>query len=177
MADDITTAYGRAVVEIGRAEGAADRVVDELYEFARAVDGDAELRSKLTDPGVPAEARRAAVEALLQRAHPATGAAVQMLLSADRIRHIGEVADAAATMSAESRGASLATVRTAKPLSDGQLSQLRQALSARAGQPVEVKTVVDPDLLGGIVVQLGDTVIDGSISRQLTELRSALVTA
>ena len=95
MADDIATAYGRAVVEIGRAEGAADRVVDELYEFARTVDGDADLRSTLTDNAVPLEARRNAITEALQRADPGTIAVVQMLLSADRIRHVSDIASAA----------------------------------------------------------------------------------
>ncbi|AXV08432.1 ATP synthase delta chain [Euzebya pacifica] len=177
MADDIATAYGRAVVEIGRAEGAADRVVDELYEFARTVDGDADLRSTLTDNAVPLEARRNAITEALQRAHPGTIAVVQMLLSADRIRHVSDIASAATNLSAESRGASVAVVHSAKPLGEAQRQALVTALSARAGQPVELKVTVDEDLLGGIVVQLGDTVIDGSVLRQLTQLKSALVTA
>lgn len=177
MADDLAVSYGRAIVQIGRAEGAADRVADELYQFARAVDDSAELREKLTDPSVALEARSAAVTDLLQRAHPATGAAVQMLLASDRIRHISEIADAAVRDAAEARGASVAVVRSAKPLGDTQLRGLAEALSARAGRPVDLKVVVDPDLLGGVVVQIGDTVIDGSMARRLTELKSSLATA
>lgn len=177
MADDIATAYGRAVIEIGRAEGVPDRVVDELYEFARAVDDTPELRSKLTDSSIALEARRAAVEGLLERAHPATQAAVQLLLSADRIRHVSEIADTAMTLAAEAKGASVAHVRTAKPLSDAQRQSLTEALSTRAGQPVDLKVTVDDGLLGGIVVQLGDTVIDGSVARRLTELKSSLVSS
>lgn len=177
MADDIATAYARAVIQIGRAEGVTDRVVDELYEFARAVDDTPDLRSKLTDSSIALEARRAAVQGLLERAHPATGAAVQMLLSADRIRHVSEIANAAMNLAAEAKGASVAQVRTAKPLSDGQRKALVEALSARAGQPVELKVTVDDNLLGGVIVQLGDTVIDGSIARRLTELKSSLVSS
>ena len=111
MADDLAISYGKAIVEIGRAEGVADRVADELYQFARAVDASPELRDKLTDPSVPLEARSNATAELLKRAHPATGAAVQMLLSADRIRHIADIADAAVRDAAEARGASVAEVR------------------------------------------------------------------
>ncbi|WP_370325708.1 ATP synthase F1 subunit delta [Euzebya sp.] len=177
MADDLVHSYGSAVIAIGRAEGVADRVADELYQFAAAVDGRPELRATLTDPSVALEARSAAVAELLGRAHPATGAAVQMLLAADRIRHISEIADAAVTESAEARGASVAQVRSAKPLGDAQRRALESALTQRVGRPVELKVTVDPDLLGGVVVQLGDTVIDGSMVKRLTDLRSSLATA
>lgn len=177
MADDLAVSYGRAVVQIGRAEGVADRVADELYQFARIVDTTPQLRSTLTDAAVPLEARSAAVGEVLERAHPATTAAVQMLLAADRIRHLAEIADAAVRETAEARGASVALVRSAKPLGDAQRGQLQQALTQRAGRPVELKVVVDPELLGGVVVQLGDTVIDGSSARRLTEIRTALAGA
>lgn len=177
MADDLAVSYGRAIVQIAQAEGVADRVADELFQLARAVDGNPELRAKLTDPSVALEARSAAVADLLQRAHPVTGAAVQMLLSADRVRHLGDIADAAVREAADYRGASVAQVRSAKPLGDTQRVALEQALSAQAGRPVELKVIIDPELLGGVVVQLGDTVIDGSIAKRLTELRSALATA
>ncbi|CAN5498442.1 F0F1 ATP synthase subunit delta [soil metagenome] len=177
MADELAVSYGRAIIQIARAEGVADRVADELFQFARTVDGNPTLRDKLTDLSVPLEARSAAASELLQRSHPSTGAAVQLLLSADRIRHLSDVADAAVRESAEVRGASVAQVRTAKPLADAQRAALEQALSAKAGRPVELKVVIDPDLLGGVVVQLGDTVIDGSSARRLTDLKSALASA
>ncbi|HUG86549.1 MAG TPA: ATP synthase F1 subunit delta [Euzebya sp.] len=177
MADELAVSYGRAIVAIARAEGVADRVADELFQFAQAVDGNPALRDKLTDPSVALEARSGAVTDLLQRAHPATGAAVQMLLAADRIRHLGDIAAAAVRESAEARGASVAQVRSAKPLAQAQRDALGRALADRAGRPVELKVVVDPDLLGGLVVQLGDTVIDGSSARRLTEIKAALASA
>lgn len=177
MAEDLAVSYGQAIVAIARAEGVADRVADELFQFAQAVDGNATLRDKLTDPSVPLEARSAAATELLQRAHPATGAAVQMLLSADRIRHVADIADAAVRDAAEARGSSVAQVRSAKPLGDAQRDALARALAVRAGRPVELKVVVDPDLLGGVVVQLGDAVIDGSIAKRLVELKSSLASA
>ncbi|MGI9017456.1 MAG: ATP synthase F1 subunit delta [Euzebya sp.] len=174
MAEDLAVSYGRAIAQIARAEGAADRVSDELFQFASAVEQTPELRDKLTDSSIPLEARSNAAAELLQRAHPATLAVVQMLIGADRIRHIGEIADAAVSETAEQRGASVASVRTAKPLTDEQRDALSQALSARAGRPVDLKITVDPDLVGGLVVQLGDSVIDGSVAKRLTDLRSSL---
>ncbi|CAN5664781.1 hypothetical protein BH24ACT15_BH24ACT15_29390 [soil metagenome] len=174
MVDEVVAAYGRAIAEIAQAEGAADRVSDELFEFARAVDTTPELRDKLTDSSIPLEARSAATSELLQRAHPVTQSCVQMLLSADRMRHISEIADVAANESAEQRGAGVASVRTAKPLSDTQREELKAALAERVGHPVELKVVVDPELVGGLVVQIGETVIDGSIAKRLTDIRSSL---
>lgn len=177
MAEDLAASYGKAIAAIGLAEGASDRLSDELLEFARAVDSTPQLRDKLTDPAIALQARSEAVSDLLARAHPATAAVVQMLLSADRIRHIGEIADAAVRINAESRGASVATVRSAKPLSDTQRDQLAQALAAKAGGPVEMKVVIDPELVGGVVVQLGDSIIDGSVAKRLTDLRASLASA
>ncbi|MEE8599707.1 ATP synthase F1 subunit delta [Euzebya tangerina] len=177
MADDLATAYGKAITTIARAEGVADRVADELFQFAEAVDTTNELRDKLTDPSVPLEARSTAVSDLLSKAHTTTASAVQLLLSASQIRNVGSIAKVVISEAAEARGASVATVRSAKPISERQRLALGKALEQREGRPVEVKVVVDPDLLGGIVVQLGDNVIDGSVAKQLTEIRATLASA
>lgn len=177
MADELATAYGRGLVQIARAEGVADRVADELFAFARGLDGNPQLRETLTDPGVPLEARMQAVGDLLQRAHPQTVASVLMLLQSGRIRQVAEVAQAAVAEAAEARGAAVAEVRTAKPLSEAQQQQLASALAQRVGRTVELKVVQDPALVGGIAVRLGDTVIDGSLAKRLDDIKGRLTGA
>ena len=71
-------------------------------------------------------------------------------------------------------GISLAEVRTAVPLDEEHRRQLAEALSANLGKQVEVKVIVDPTVLGGVVARIGDTVIDGTVRHRLEQLREAL---
>ena len=68
----------------------------------------------------------------------------------------------------------MAEVRSAIPLTDDQKSRLADALGQATGKQVEVKVIVDPSIKGGLVAQVGDTVIDGSVRRRLEQLRIAL---
>jgi F-type H+-transporting ATPase subunit delta len=77
-------------------------------------------------------------------------------------------------MSAAEANKEVAEVRSAVPLTDDQRDRLTKALEDATGKQVEVKVVVDPSVLGGIVAQVGDTVIDGSVRRRLDQLKNAL---
>lgn len=177
MADDVAGGYAGGILAAARAEGVADRVADELLAFAQALAGHAQLRERLTDAAVPVAAKLDATADLLARAHPQTQAAVTWLIAAGRLRQVEDVADHLKTLVAETRGAAVAEVRTALPLSDDQQRRIADVLSHRFGRPIELKVVVDPELVGGVTVRVGDTVIDGSLARRLEAARVALVGA
>lgn len=174
-ADERNDAYATALFEVARAEGNLERVEAELYTMARAIEGNEDLRSKLTDQALPVEIRQGIVEDLLgDKAQPVTKALVSFVVGSGRARDLPAIIDLMVHRSAEERAEAVAEVRSAIPLDDDQQQRLAEALSARTGQKVSVKVSVDPSILGGIVATIGDTVIDGSIRRRLEQLRETL---
>jgi F-type H+-transporting ATPase subunit delta len=175
--DDRIVGYANGILELARAEGDVERVENELFEIAQALDKSAELRSSLTDPQLPIERKQAVIEDLLGgRATPLTVGLIQLIISQGRISELPEMARAVAERAAETRSKVLAEVRSAIPLDDDTIQRLAVALSKATGKNVEVKVVVDESVIGGIVARIGDTVIDGSIARRVDSLRQALNT-
>jgi F-type H+-transporting ATPase subunit delta len=173
--DQAVTGYAQALLAIAQAEGALERLQDELYAFAKAVDGNRELREALTDAALPAENKRAVVEDILgERAHPLTTTLASFLVEAGQARRLGPITEELAREAAARSERRLAEVRTAVALSDAQRRELEAALTKVAGQPVELKVVVDPTVVGGVVARVGDEVFDGSVASRLADARQHL---
>lgn len=171
---DRTNAYAEAMFEVARAEGALETVEDELFRVARTLEGNDELRNTLVDENIPLERRIGVVQDVLRTAHPTTRGLVSFVVSSGRTRDLTGIIDRLVERAAEERSEAVAEVRSAVPLDDGQRDRLARALSAATGRRVSVKVVVDESVLGGIVAQVGDTVIDGSVRNRLNQLREAL---
>jgi F-type H+-transporting ATPase subunit delta len=175
MADDRTLAYAEALFGVARAEGTLGEVEDELFRFSQTLQGNDELRNTLTDARIPAARRQQIVEDLLGgKASPTTVALVSMVVGTGRARQLPTIIERLVEMSAAEANKEVAEVRSAVPLTDDQRERLAKALEDATGKQVEVKVVVDPSVLGGIVAQVGDTVIDGSVRRRLDQLKNAL---
>jgi F-type H+-transporting ATPase subunit delta len=179
MATDSTVeGYAEAIFTVAKAEGALDRVEDELYRFARAFEDNADLGRQLSDQAIDIGTRLGIIDDLLGRkAHPQTISAVMYVVQAERSRQLPAIADAVVAKAASARRSVVAEVRSAIPLDDDQVQRLAAGLEKSTGRQVEVKVVVDPDVVGGLVVRLGDMVIDGTVARRLAELRTTLTTA
>jgi F-type H+-transporting ATPase subunit delta len=174
MSETRTNAYADAVLAVIRAEGAHAEMEDALFRFARAVEGNDELRSTLGDPHIPAATRQQVVEDLLGgKATDATVAVISMIVAAGRIGDLGKIVDEVLARSASGRGELVAEVRSAVALSPEQQQRLAAALSAKTQGTVTVRNVVDPTVLGGVVTTIGDSVLDGSVRTRLTQLRDA----
>lgn len=170
--------YARAIVELARAEGELARVESELYTIARAIEGARELRDALTDPRIPYERKKAIVDDLVGgRASLVTVNSVSLVVAQERAADLPAIADRLSSMAAATVGKEIAAVRSAVPLDEPTVERLAAALTKAVGRPVDVRVVVDPGLVGGIVAQVGDTVIDGSVRRRLETLKTALRSA
>ncbi len=170
---DRTQSYARAVVELATAEGALETLEDELLVVARAVDGHEELRQRLTDIHLPVAQRLAFVESqALEAAHPATRAALAMLIAANRVGDLTAIAEQVAETAAASREEEIAEVYVAVPLDDAQQRSLKEALERATGKRLDVKVHVDESVLGGVRAKIGDTVIDGSLARRIEQMRT-----
>jgi F-type H+-transporting ATPase subunit delta len=177
MADTATRseAYASALFAVASAEGALDQVEDELFKVARAVETNDQLRTTLTDEAIPVDRRQGVVEDLLgSRAHPVTTALVSFIVGAGRGRDLPAIIDLLVKRAAEQRQKAVAEVRTAMPITDEQKQRIADALSKRTGKTVDVRVIIDPTVLGGVVAQVGDEVFDGSVRHRLNQLREVL---
>jgi F-type H+-transporting ATPase subunit delta len=168
-------AYARAIMNIVDAEGFTAEAEDELFRFARTFEGNDDLRSALTNQALPPERRIAVVEDLLGgKAMPVTTAVVSFIVGIGRASALPEIVDRFVALATEARSHEVAEVRSAVPLDDGQVQRLSASLSRATGKQVEVKVVVDPTVLGGLVARVGDTVIDGSVRHRLEQLKDTI---
>lgn len=175
MADDRINGYARGIFEMARGEGQLERVESELLAISRAIETTPELRSSLTDPRLPLDKKQSIIEELIgARSSSVTVGVVQLLVSQNRASDLPAIALALADTAASSRDKELAEVRSAVPLDDATVDRLAAALGRATGKSVEVKVIVDPSLIGGIVARVGDTVIDGSIAKRVASVRHAV---
>jgi F-type H+-transporting ATPase subunit delta len=173
--DRLIQGYAQALFAVAEAEGSLEDVEDELFRFGKIVESQPELRESLTNPGLPADRKKGVVRELLgNKASPQTVSLVGFVVDQGRGKDIAKITDALAELAASRRHRAVAEVRTAVPLDATRKKRLVKALSEATGREVEVKTVVDPTVIGGVVVRVGDHVYDGTIRRKLEMAREQL---
>lgn len=150
-------------------------IEDELFIFSTAVSSDAGLELAVGSKLGSSSAKGALVHELLgKKGSPQTVAIVEQLVRQPRGRRIGELIRHAASVVADEAGFAVATVTTATSLNPAQLERLRAGLAKSYGRDLKLNQVVDPSIIGGVRVQIGDDVIDGSVSTRINDLRLAL---
>jgi F-type H+-transporting ATPase subunit delta len=148
---------------------------DELFEFGVAVTSDSELELALGSKLGGVDGKISLVDALLDgKASEQTIAILKALLAQPRGRRIAELIRYAATIVADEAGNGIATVTVASALDADQRTRLVTALSAQYGRDIRINEIVDPAVLGGMRVQVGSEVIDGTISNRIADLRLRL---
>jgi F-type H+-transporting ATPase subunit delta len=151
--------------------GELDDTEDQLFRFARVVEANPELRNLLGDRAIELSKRQGLVEELLKnRSTDATTALAKRAVAA-RERTFGHTIEGYVTLAAAQKNRALATVRVAKALSAQQRNRLRDALSKQIGRDVAIQEVIDPDVLGGVRVEIGDEVFEGTVSDRMEAAR------
>lgn len=169
-----------AVEEIGLRAIAATApsgaaIEQELFAFGTAVASNSELELAISSKLGSTQAKSALVGSLLDgKASAETVAIVNQLVQQPRGRRIGELLRFAASVVADEAGFGVATVTSAAPIAPAQLQRLAAALAGTYGRELRINQVVDPAVLGGLRVQVGDDVIDGSIASRLNDVRIQL---
>lgn len=172
---DRVESYARAFLEIAKAEGHVGEVEDELFRFARSLASSDELRLALTDPQLPAARKVSVIDDLLgKKALVTTEALVLLVVTAGRAADLEAIVDRFVELAVAERDKEVAEVRTAVPLSADDVAKLERALGEATKKNVEVKVIIDPEVLGGIVTRMGDLVIDGTVRHRLDQLREQL---
>lgn len=164
---------GLRATAVSAPEGAS--LEAELFAFGVVVTSDADLELALVSKLGRADAKASLVESLLAgKVSGQTLLVVRHLVQQPRGRRIGEMLRHAASVIADQSGTTIATISSAGPLIPGQLDRLKKSLSERYGRELTMHLVIDESLVGGVRVQIGQDVIDGSISSRLADLRLQL---
>ena len=175
LVDAMTTLATEAALDAADGRGELDDVEDELFRFGRIVGGDRELGRILGDRSASVEGTSVLIDRLVSgKVSPVTELLLRSTFTGRRagsaevaIEHLSEAAS-------RRRGQSVARVTTAVELTDAQERRLTDVLTRIYGRQIGLQVTVDPDVLGGLIVQVGDEVIDGSVAHRLEAARRRL---
>jgi F-type H+-transporting ATPase subunit delta len=174
-ADEVIRGYAEALFGVVRAEGELDRVEDELYRFGKLLESNYELKQALSDQSMERAQRTKILDDLLaDKVSSHTLGLLTFIVNQGRARQLPQILEQVSELAAQARQRAVAEVRSAVPLDEEQRDELARALSKATGKQVEVKVIVDPTVIGGIVAKVGDMVIDGTVKRRLDELREGV---
>ncbi len=155
--------------------GQLDEVEDALFRFGRIVSGEPELHAALSGPRLPADGKRGLLETLLAgKVSPVSLRLITQAATHPRGRSLEASLAEYARLAAAWRQRLIATVRVATDLTSGQRERLTAALAAIYGHGVQLNVMLDPSVVGGMSIQIGDEFIDGTLSSLLTSLRRRL---
>jgi F-type H+-transporting ATPase subunit delta len=168
--------YANALADIALAQGAAEAAGRQLQEFAGAFTNSHELQNFLLSPAVSPESKRAVLEKIAVRMGLSKIIRNFLFVIADhhRAHNLPEIAQAFQEVIRQRQGIADAQIFSAVDLTDTQKAELAKSLARLTGKTVDPTYFVDPDLLGGALVRVGDTVYDGSLRNSLQRLRTRL---
>jgi F-type H+-transporting ATPase subunit delta len=168
--------YARALLDVALAGNQAEALRDELRQAVSVLDGHPELATALAHPAVAVERKQALAREVFGRlgAGELTSRLVDLLITRGRVQLLPDIERAFLDAWNAQRGVLKAEAVTAAQLSEAQEERLSKALAAAAGRGIELKTAVDPDVLGGVRVTMGGRIYDGTVRGRLTAMRRHL---
>ena len=174
LREGLVTLGREALLLSAREQGQLDAVEDELFRLGRVVAGDPEFEQALSDRTTTADDKRALLGQVLYGKVTAVTEALASQAVARPESMPADDLDALSRQAAELQGQSVAVVTSAAELSDEQQSTLESKLASIYGREMTVHVQVDPAVLGGMVIRVGDEVIDGSVAGRLDAVRRTL---
>jgi len=172
---EITEAYARALFELANAADAVDAADIALRDIVEAVRSSVELRDTLADKAVPADKKRDIMRELFAGAgSPEAVAIASTMVERGLVASLGDVLNGFGEIAQAERGIVVAEVTTAVVMADDTRASLIKKLSAAIGRPVSLREKVDESIIGGVRINVGGRVLDGSLISQLDAMRSTL---
>jgi F-type H+-transporting ATPase subunit delta len=173
--DPINVGYARALFEMAQAEGVVDRVEEELFRLRELLKGNPALLQFLKDPNVKHEGKRQALSELLAgRVHPLVLNTLMTLGDQDRGGRVLNIIEEYSAVAAAVRQKVSGEVTTAIKLDDATLARLAKELSRITGKNVQLLQKIDPTILGGAIIKVGEQIIDASLRRKLDQIKECL---
>jgi F-type H+-transporting ATPase subunit delta len=175
LVDSLEELGRQAVLAVAEQDGTLEEVEDELFRFGRILASQPQLTGLLSDRTSPASQRVELLERVLDgKVSPVTMQLLGQAVRSPRERHLDQVAEQLVALAATRRDRSVAHVTSPVPLSDEQERRLADTLGRIYRRPVSLQTELDPELQGGLVIRVGDEVIDGSVAERLKRARQDL---
>jgi F-type H+-transporting ATPase subunit delta len=175
LSDAIEQLAVEAMVLAAEAEGGLDDLEDGLFRFGRVVAANPDLRATLADPSLPQQGKQELLRTLLEgKMTPVTLSLISQMVAHPRGRTLNAALDLSAEIAARHRQQLIAVVHTAVELSASQRRRLAQTLARTYGHDVHLDVVIDPSVVGGLSVQIGDELIDGTAASRLAAVRRKL---
>ena len=169
--------YAEALLEAARDEKRVDEVRKDFDDFAVALAGSDELQRFLRNPQIESQTKRRALEDLLGKADKLFLNFVRLLADKNRIAELDEVHQEWGRLLAHEERVLELELTTAVELSEKEAARVVKQIEEASGRTVEATRTVDPDLIGGLVVQAGSLRLDASVRGRLEQLREELITA
>ncbi len=179
MSGSLGRRYARALLDLAREAGSISAVGEELARAATTV-ARGDVRAVVLNPGIPAMNRRAIVGKIVERLglSPVVGNLIRLMADRDRLGILPDVVRAYDALVDHELGRARVTIRSAGPLASDQLAEIEQLARRLTGAAqVVVSSQVDPELIGGVVLDAAGTVYDGSVMTQLARLADKMATA
>jgi F-type H+-transporting ATPase subunit delta len=172
----VSRRYARALLSLGEENGRFEAYAEELTRLEKAFEGSAELQDLWLNPAHDRAARMQAVDQLagpLALSNEVSNV-LRLLVERQRLHNLASIAQAYRDLVDQKVGRVRAVITTAVPMSAEITNQLASAIAAATKKQITLESRVDPKLIGGVVTQVGSTVLDGSLKTQLEELRTTL---
>ena len=167
--------YARALNQDAAEKNAVKEVDDDIAMIEESIEGSPELRRFFTDPMISADKKDGVINALFEkRVHSITLSFLRLLVQKRRENIFPEIVGAYNKLRNEQLGVVEAVVRVALPMSDKEETKVKEGIETLTGKKVQLKTVIDESIMGGIIIRVGDMVYDGSVQHQLDSLKDRL---
>lgn len=173
MARTAARRYAEAIVSLARESNSFEAWDEALGRLALAFENP-QARSFLLNPGVPATEKRKTMNEMVGTELPAANNLVQVLIEHRRGKEIPAIYEHFTEAWLAEQGIAVAYVTTAEPVTPEDERTIRTRLAALTGKQIELRLLVDPDIIGGIVARVGDSLFDGSVRTKLRALRLRL---
>ena len=175
--EEIAEVYSRALFEAAKENGVLDRVHDELGEFADALGSERNLQIFLFSPYFSSEEKKQGIARIVEDADPRLFNFLELLAERHRMPVLFRIRDSFDAMWAEENKLLPVTVTSAVELDEGLVSDIGERIQEQTGRRVELASTVDPEVLGGLRVQVGNMVLDATVRNRLEQLRKQVAKA
>ena len=175
--EQIAQVYARSLFEVARDQGKLDLVRDELGQVSEALEGDADLRLFFYSPYFSTEEKRAGLRQTIEGADPVTMNLLDVLVENHRLPAIHRIRRQYEALCDEAAGLLPVTVTSAVELEAAVVQGIGAEIGRQTGRKVELTSAVDPAIVGGFVVRVGNAILDASIRNRLDQLRKQVAKA
>jgi F-type H+-transporting ATPase subunit delta len=175
--EEISQVYARALFEVALEQDVLDEIRDQLSAFADAMSENRDLAIFFFSPYFSVPEKKDGLERAVQDAHPAFANFLQALIERHRMPAIFRIRSDFDALWAQERRLLAVHLTSAIDLDEGVVRNLGERIGEQVEREVEISSDVDPDILGGIVVRVGNVILDASIKNRLEQLRKQVAQA